>query len=122
MPHPSAPLPVPVPPPTRHALTQPFTADDGRVRFTVRSLCVTEPRPRLYETVFHLVVRRAGLPDEEWEVTVGHDKSMAALFEREEPDPAELAALVHLTHALTEEWWLTKGANRHSAKMGRRIG
>ncbi|MFE7671455.1 hypothetical protein ACFU5N_04485 [Streptomyces albidoflavus] len=119
MPVPSA--PVPIPPPTHHALTQPFTADDGQVRFTVRSLCVTEPRPRLYEAVFRLVAHQAGLPDEEWEVTLGHDKSEAGLFERDEPDPAALAGLVHLTHALTEEWWLTKAGNRHSARMGRRL-
>ncbi|MFD5185939.1 hypothetical protein ACFWMQ_25720 [Streptomyces sp. NPDC058372] len=120
---PAAPPPpsVPLPEATREALTQPFTAADGRLRLTVRSLRVTEPNPRLYEAAFHLVAHRPGLPDEEWRFTLGYDKSEAGLFERDAPDPAALAMLVHLTHALTEEWWLTKSGSHRSARMGRRV-
>ncbi|MET8680939.1 hypothetical protein ABZW18_26010 [Streptomyces sp. NPDC004647] len=60
--------------------------------------------------------------DERWEFTLlWDDKSCVDVLASAAPDPERLKLLVHMVRAHIEEWWDTKGYNRQSAKMGRRL-
>lgn len=72
--------------------------------------------------VFHLEVQRDLHPNERWELTLPwRDKSFRDVFLSPEPPGERLDQLVFLVHSLIEEWWDTKGYNRKSAKMARRL-
>lgn len=49
------------------------------------------------------------------------DKSWVDVLTSPAPPPERLRQLVHLVHAHLDEWWDTKGYNRRSAKLGRRL-
>ncbi|WP_411078783.1 hypothetical protein [Streptomyces sp. cmx-18-6] len=72
--------------------------------------------------VYRLGVKREGRPREQWEFTLPwSDKAFRDVFTSPSPSPEKLDQLVALVRALMEEWWDTKGGNRKSAKMGRRL-
>lgn len=103
-------------------LARSYTTGDGEVRFNIADLSVDHHPDRSVTLTYQLTVERSGLPDERWVFTLPwDDKSFADVFTSAAPDPERLRQLVHLVHALLEEWWDTKGYNRRSAKMGRQI-
>lgn len=108
--------------PAEQALARSYTTGDGSVRFAVADLSV-EPRPGGAAVLaYRLTVKRPGREDERWAVTLlWEDSSFTDVLTSPAPDPERLRQLVHLVHALLEEWWDTKGHNRQSAKMGHRL-
>ncbi|WP_432181434.1 hypothetical protein [Streptomyces sp. NBC_00063] len=107
--------------PAEQALSRSYAAADG-LRFDVIDLSVEHRPDRSATLTYSLAVRHQGHPDERWTVTLPwEDKSWADVLTSRAPSPDRLRQLVHLVHAHLEEWWDTKGHNRQSAKMGRRI-
>ncbi|MEV0371483.1 hypothetical protein AB0I10_16915 [Streptomyces sp. NPDC050636] len=108
--------------PAERALARSYTTGDGEVRFAIADLSVGHHPDRSVTLTYQLTVERRGRQDERWVFTLlWDDKSFADVFTSAAPDPERLRQLVHLVRALLEEWWDTKGYNRRSAKMGRRI-
>ncbi|MFI7388038.1 hypothetical protein [Streptomyces sp. NPDC049813] len=107
--------------PAKQALSSSYVAADG-VQFDVAQLSVEQHADRRATLTYELYVRRPSHPDEHWVVTLPwDDKSWADVFTSPAPPADRLHQLVHLVHAHLEEWWDTKGYNRKSAKMGRRV-
>ncbi|MGI5397820.1 hypothetical protein [Streptomyces sp. CA-251251] len=108
--------------PAEQALARSYTTGDGTVRFDIVALSV-DRLPQGHTLLSYQVrVQRQGLPDEGWAVTLPwEDTSFTDVFDSPAPDPERLRQLVHLARALLEEWWDTKGHNRQSAQLGRRI-
>lgn len=107
--------------PAEHALARSYTADSGAVRFNVTDLAVDHQPDRSVILTYRLAIERKGQADECWVVTLPWgDKSFVDVFTSSAPDPERLRELVELVRVLLEEWWDTKGGNRHFAKMGRR--
>jgi hypothetical protein len=103
------------------ALSRSYVTADG-LRFDVIKLSVEHHPDRSATLTYRLTVGRRGHPDEHWVVTLPWgDKSWVDVLTSPTPPPDRLRQLVHLVHAHLEEWWDTKGHNRHSAKMGRRL-
>ncbi|MFF2654986.1 hypothetical protein [Streptomyces sp. NPDC058045] len=108
--------------PAERALGRSYTAGDGTVTFNVDDLSVVHHPNRSTTLTYWLTVVRPGHDDERWVFTQPwEDKSFADVFTSSAPDPERLDQLVHVVRALLEEWWDTKGYNRLSAKMGRRL-
>ncbi|WP_432093348.1 hypothetical protein [Streptomyces sp. bgisy100] len=108
--------------PAEQALARSYLTGDGRDAFDVLDLSAEHHLNRSVTLTYHLAVRRKGHPEERWEFTLlWDDKSFADVFTSPAPDPERLAMLVHIVRAHIEEWWDTKGGNRQSAKMGRRL-
>ncbi|MFH9587099.1 hypothetical protein ACH4MW_15535 [Streptomyces luteogriseus] len=94
----------------------------GGDRFTITRLFVEHHPDRTVTLTFELTVERPAQPDESWVVSLPwDDKSFVDVLTSPAPDPVRLQQLVHIVRTLLEEWWDTKGRNRQSAKMGRRI-
>ncbi|MFM9368645.1 hypothetical protein [Streptomyces sp. Da 82-17] len=111
------------PSPACQALAQSYTTGDGRTAFRVTGLTITPHPDRSHTLTYRLAVSDNGLEGEQWEFTLlWDDKAFADVFDAPAPDPERLRLLVHLVRALLEEWWDTKGHDRGSAKMGRRVG
>ncbi|MEV7190181.1 hypothetical protein AB0N81_00045 [Streptomyces sp. NPDC093510] len=107
--------------PAEHALARSYTSGDGTVRFDVTELTVDHHADRSATLTYRLAVGRKGYDDECWVFTLPwSDKSFLDVLTSPAPDPERLRQLVQLVRALLEEWWDTKGADRRSAKMGRR--
>jgi len=103
------------------ALSRSYAPADG-LRFDVAELSVEHHPDRSATLTYGLTVVRHGHPDERWLVTLPwEDKSWADVLTSAAPPADRLGRLVHLVHAHLEEWWDTKGHNRVSAKMGRRL-
>ncbi|WP_306323587.1 MULTISPECIES: DUF397 domain-containing protein [unclassified Streptomyces] len=95
---------------------------DGAVRFEVEGLDVECRADRTALLTYRLTVARPELAPERWEFTLHwDDKSFADVLTSSDPEPERLRQLVHLVRSLMDEWWATKGHNRRSAKMGRRL-
>ncbi|ATL25653.1 hypothetical protein [Streptomyces formicae] len=108
--------------PAEHALARSFTSDDGAIRFHVTDLTVDHYPDRSATLTYRLVVERKGHADERWAFTLPwSDKSFMDVLTSAVPDPERLRQLVQLVRGLLEEWWDTKGYNRRSAKLGRRL-
>ncbi|MFH8569376.1 hypothetical protein [Streptomyces sp. NPDC017993] len=108
--------------PAERALARSYTTGDGRISFRISDLLVEHHPNRSLTLTYWLTVVRPDHQDERWEFTLPwEDKSFADIFTSPSPDPDRLGGLVHLVHALLEEWWYTKGRERQSAKMGRRL-
>ncbi|MFV0127101.1 hypothetical protein ACLGI4_05210 [Streptomyces sp. HMX112] len=108
--------------PAEDALARSYTTGDGRVTFRVTRLSVDRRPDRGVTLTYLLDVVRRGHRDERWEFTLPwDDKSFTDVFDSPAPDSERLGQLVHLVHALLEEWWDTKDHNRRSARMGRRL-
>lgn len=108
--------------PAERALARSFTTGDGRTGFTVDELSADHRPDRSVVLTYRLIVAHRGRESERWEWTlVWDDRSFADVFTASAPEPRRLEQLVFLVRALLEEWWDTKGANRGSAKMGRRL-
>ncbi|WP_333775003.1 hypothetical protein [Streptomyces sp. IBSBF 3136] len=107
--------------PAQQALERSWSSLD-HVGFTVTGLSIEHRPDRTVTLVYALTVERPGHPHESWAVALPwDDKSFADVFTSPAPDPDRLRQLVHVVRALLEEWWDTKGRNRRSARMGRRI-
>ncbi|MCH0562104.1 hypothetical protein [Streptomyces sp. MUM 2J] len=107
--------------PAEQALSRSYVTADG-LRFDVMKMSVEHHPDRSATLTYWLTVSRQGHPDEHWVVTLPwHDKSWVDVLTSPAPPPDRLGHLVHLVHAHLEEWWDTKGHNRQSAKMGRRL-
>ncbi|MFH9982617.1 hypothetical protein ACH4ND_25920 [Streptomyces sp. NPDC017179] len=108
--------------PAEQALARSYTTGDRSVRFTIEDLSV-DHRPNGHAVLtYQITVECQGRQDERWAVTLPWgDRSFADILVSPAPDPERLQQLVHLVHALLEEWWDTKAHNRQSAKMGRRL-
>ncbi|MFG2888450.1 hypothetical protein [Streptomyces sp. NPDC048248] len=108
--------------PAERALARAYSTGDGRISFRVSELSVEHHPDRSLTLTYRLTVARPGHHDERWEFALPwEDKSFADVFASPSPDPDRLGVLVHLVRSLLEEWWDTKGRNRQSAKMGRRL-
>ncbi|MBQ1098547.1 hypothetical protein KBY55_21285 [Streptomyces sp. b94] len=108
--------------PAERALAGPYTTGDGSVRFGIAGLSV-DRRPGGHALfTYDVKVEQPGRPDERWTVALPwEDSSFTDVLDSAAPDPARLRQLVHLVRALLEEWWDTKGYNRQSAELGRRL-
>ncbi|MFF1285697.1 hypothetical protein [Streptomyces sp. NPDC058299] len=107
--------------PAEQALNRSYVTADG-LRFDVVSLSVEHRPDRGMTLTYSLTVRRQGHPDERWVVALPwDDRSWVDVLTSPAPPADRLRQLVHLVHAHLEEWWDTKGHNRRSAKMGRRL-
>ncbi|MFF1545072.1 hypothetical protein [Streptomyces sp. NPDC058291] len=107
--------------PAEQSLSRSYVTAD-RVRFDVVSFSVEHRPGRGMTLTYSLTVSRQGHPDERWVVTLPwDDRSWADVLTSPAPPADRLRQLVHLVHAHLEEWWDTKGHNRRSAKMGRRL-
>jgi hypothetical protein len=107
--------------PAEQALSSSYVTADG-LRFDVSRMTVEHHPDRTATLTYWLTVGRRDHPDEQWLVTLPWaDKSWADVLTSPAPPPDRLQQLVHLVHAHLEEWWDTKGHNRRSAKMGRRL-
>jgi hypothetical protein len=107
--------------PAEQALSSSYVTADG-LRFDVSRMTVEHHPDRTATLTYWLTVGRRDHPDEQWLVTLPWaDKSWADVLASPAPPPDRLQQLVHLVHAHLEEWWDTKGHNRRSAKMGRRL-
>ncbi|MBT2487453.1 hypothetical protein J7E96_02635 [Streptomyces sp. ISL-96] len=108
--------------PAERALARSYTTGDPPTTYHVSGLSVDHHPNRTVTLTYRLTVMRQGHQDERWVFTLPWDeKSFTDVFTSPAPDPERLDQLVHLVHALLEEWWDTKDHNRKSAKMGRRI-
>lgn len=108
--------------PAERALARSFTSGNGQVRFEVTNLTVHHHANRSVTFTYWITVVRQRHPEEDWELTLPwDDKSFTDVLTAPQPDPERLKQLVHLVHALLEEWCDTKGHNRQSAKMGRQL-
>ncbi|AOP47692.1 hypothetical protein SL103_16815 [Streptomyces lydicus] len=104
------------------ALARSYTTGDGHVRFEITDLSVHHHAYRSVTFTYRITVVRPTYPDEHWEFTLPwEDKSFTDVLTSLQPDPDRLNQLVHLIHALLEEWWDTKGHSRQAAKMGRQM-
>jgi hypothetical protein len=107
--------------PAEQALSRSYVTADG-LRFDVTRMTVEHHPDRSATLTYWLTVGRRDHPDEHWLVTLPWaDKSWADVLTSPAPPPDRLRQLVHLVHAHLEEWWDTKGHNRRSARMGRRL-
>ncbi|MFH9015396.1 hypothetical protein ACH4C6_29010 [Streptomyces sp. NPDC017943] len=107
--------------PAELALSGSYVAAEG-VRFDVVRLEVEHHPNRSATLIFQLTVARPGCPAEHWAVTLPWaDSSWTDVLTSPTPPLDRLQQLVHLVRAHLEEWWDTKGHNRQSAKMGRRV-
>ncbi|MFR0358547.1 hypothetical protein [Streptomyces sediminimaris] len=107
--------------PAEQALSRSYVTADG-LRFDVTKMSVEHHPDRSATLTYWLTVGRHGHPDERWVVALPwDDKSWVDVLTSPAPPPDRLRQLVHLVHAHLEEWWDTKGHNRQSAKMGRRL-
>ncbi|GGZ76897.1 hypothetical protein ACFOOM_20885 [Streptomyces echinoruber] len=107
--------------PAEQALSRSYVTADG-LRFDVTKMSVEHHPDRSATLTYWLTVGRQGHPDERWVVALPwDDKSWVDVLTSPAPSPDRLRQLVHLVHAHLEEWWDTKGHNRQSAKMGRRL-
>jgi hypothetical protein len=107
--------------PAEQALGRSYVTADG-LRFDVVAMTVEHHPDRSATLTYRLTVRRPDHPDERWVVTLPwDDKSFVDVLTSPAPPSDRLQQLVHLVHAHLEEWWDTKGHNRRSAKMGRRL-
>ncbi|MGW7383373.1 hypothetical protein [Streptomyces sp. NPDC054794] len=108
--------------PAEQALAHSYTSGDGSVRFSIADLSVDHHPNGHAVLAYQITVERSGWPDERWMVNLPmDDRSFADVLAASAPDPDRLRQLVHLVRALLEEWWDTKGHNRQSAKLGRRL-
>ncbi|MBB1245102.1 hypothetical protein GL263_16215 [Streptomyces durbertensis] len=108
--------------PAERALARGYTTGDGAEMFDVTGLSLDHHLNRNVTLTYRLTVRREDHEDEDWEFTLlWNDKSFADVFTSPAPDPERLRQLVHIVRAHIEEWWDTKGRNRQSARMGRRV-
>ncbi|MFF4290804.1 hypothetical protein ACFY0R_36690 [Streptomyces sp. NPDC001633] len=108
--------------PAERVLARSYTSGDGQVRFEVTDLSVVHHANRSVTFTYRIIVVRQRHAEEDWEFTLAwDDKSFIDVLTSPQPDPERLKQLVHLVHALLEEWWDTKGRNRRSARMGRRL-
>ncbi|MGW8380416.1 hypothetical protein [Streptomyces sp. ODS28] len=108
--------------PAERALARSYTAGDGRETYTVTGFSAAYHADRTVTLTYELTVTPREGEDERWEWTLRwDDKSFADVFTADEPDPERLDMLVRLVRSLIEEWWATKGHNRKSAKMARRL-
>ncbi|MDT0347153.1 hypothetical protein [Streptomyces litchfieldiae] len=106
--------------PAEQALARSFTS--GGTRFDISDLVIDHHPNRDVTLTYRLAVVRPGLREERWEVTLPwRDKSFVDVLTSPAPEPDRLSMLVTLVTGLVEEWWDTKGHNRRSAKMGRRL-
>ncbi|WP_432028395.1 hypothetical protein [Streptomyces sp. 1222.5] len=107
--------------PAEQALSRSYVIVDG-LRFDVVELSVEHHANRCVTLTYQLTVGRQGHPDERWVVSLSlGDKSWVDVLTSPTPPPDRLRQLVHLVHAHLDEWWDTKGYNRRSAKLGRRL-
>ncbi|MFI7008896.1 hypothetical protein [Streptomyces sp. NPDC050145] len=107
--------------PAEQALSGSYSTADG-LRFDVNDMSVEQQPDRSATLTYWLTVGRPGTPGERWVVTLPwNDKSWADVLTSPAPPPDRLQQLVHLVRVHLEEWWDTKGHNRQSAKMGRRL-
>ncbi|MER6263446.1 hypothetical protein ABT203_28330 [Streptomyces sp900105245] len=107
--------------PAEKALSRSYVTVD-EVRFDVVKMSVEHRPDRSMTLTYQLTVGRRGHPDERWVVSLPlDDKSWVDVLTSPAPPPDRLQQLVHLVHAHLDEWWDTKGYNRRSAKMGRRL-
>lgn len=107
--------------PAEQALSRSYVAADG-TRFDVTEMSVEHRPDRGMTFTYSLTVGRPGHPDERWVVALPwDDKSWVDVLTSPAPPPDRVRMLVHLVRAHLEEWWDTKGHNRQSAKMGRRL-
>lgn len=107
--------------PAEQALSRSYVTVD-EVRFDVVKMSVEHRPDRSMTLTYELTVGRRGHPDERWVVSLPlDDKSWVDVLTSPAPPPDRLQQLVHLVHAHLDEWWDTKGYNRRSAKMGRRL-
>ncbi|WP_367038223.1 hypothetical protein [Streptomyces sp. Je 1-332] len=107
--------------PAEGVLARSYISDDGAVRFNVEDLTVAQQPDRNVTLTYRLTVERKSRDDECWVFTLPwSDRSFVDVFTSSAPDPERLRQLVELVRGLLEEWWDTKGYNRHFAKMGRR--
>lgn len=108
--------------PAEQALARSYTTGDGSVSFDITDLSVEHRPGGAAVLAYRLTVERPGRQDERWAVALPwEDSSFADVLASPAPEPDRLQQLVHLVHALLEEWWDTKGHNRQSAKMGHRL-
>ncbi|MCF3172477.1 hypothetical protein IPZ61_03930 [Streptomyces sioyaensis] len=108
--------------PAERALARSYVSVDGQVRFEVKDLSVHHHANRSVTFTYRITVERQWHPEEDWEFTLPwYDKSFTDVLTSPQPDPERLKQLLHLVHALLEEWWYTKGHNRQLAKMGRQL-
>ncbi|MCB5908197.1 hypothetical protein [Streptomyces pinistramenti] len=108
--------------PAEQALARSYTTGDGMVRCNVDELSVSHQPDRSVMLTYWLTAEREGLQAERWEFTLPwDDKSFLDVFTSPAPDPERLQQLVYIVRTALEEWWDTKGHNRKSAKMGRRL-
>jgi hypothetical protein len=106
--------------PAERVLARSFTSDDGTARFNVTDLTVDHHPDRSVTLTYRLLIARNGHDDECWVFTLPwSDRSFVDVFTSSAPDPERLGHLVQLVRGFLEEWWDTKGHNRHFAKMGR---
>jgi hypothetical protein len=107
--------------PAEEALSRSYAPADG-LRFDVTRMSVAHHPGRGATLTYWLTVVRQGRPDERWVVALPwEDTSWADVLTSPAPPPDRLRQLVRLVHAHLEEWWDTKGHNRRSARMGRRL-
>ncbi|MEV0689338.1 hypothetical protein [Streptomyces sp. NPDC050388] len=108
--------------PAEQALARSYTAGDGSVRFDIADLSVEHRPGGVAVLEYRITVERPGRQDERWAVTLlWDDSSFTDVLVSSAPDSERLEQLVYIVRALLEEWWDTKGHNRQSAKMGRRL-
>ncbi|MFE9921029.1 hypothetical protein ACFYQA_05455 [Streptomyces sp. NPDC005774] len=108
--------------PAEQALARSYTTGDADMRFDIDDLSVEHRPGGAAVLAYRLTVERPGREGERWAVTLPwEDSSFADVLASPAPDAERLRQLVHLVHALLEEWWDTKGHNRQSAKMGHRL-
>ncbi|MFP8884985.1 MULTISPECIES: hypothetical protein [Streptomyces] len=106
--------------PAERALACSFTSRG--TRFDVSDLRIDHHLDRSTVLTYRLAIARQGHQEERWEVTLPwDDKSFADVLTSPAPEPDRLSMLVSLVRGLLEEWWETKGHERQSAKMGRRL-
>ena len=107
--------------PAEQALARSYTTGDGALRFDIADLAVDHTPQGVVVLTFWLTALRPGREGERWVVTLPwDDKSFTDVLTSPAPDAERLQMLVHLVHALLEEWWDTKKHSRRSARMGRR--
>jgi hypothetical protein len=107
--------------PAEQALSRSYVTADG-LRFDVVGMTVEHRPDRSVTLTYRLTVGRQDHPDERWVVALPwDDNSWADVLSSPAPPPDRLLQLVHLVRAHLEEWWDTKGHNRQSARMGRRL-
>lgn len=88
--------------------------NDAGTILTITSLEVTE-HARHFTVTFDVQA-----PDGRWEVALDGDRSDMHIFDGK-PDPALVEQIARMLRVQLFEWWHTKRAERHSAKLGRRI-